>query len=369
MVYTYEYTYKNKKIGEKMIKVNKQEMVNALKSIGGCVDSKLVPILSNVRIRIVDSKLELQTSNLDTTMTSTCDIVEGSEFDTTINYKKLLSIFNSLPNDVATIDINKEIVSIKCSSSKFKIASMSSMEWPALLGMPDYIELDVSSNNVKDLIDKVSYCVSNDDTRPIIKGILLTADNKEIKSVATDGRRLSICTQDIDTNVNFSIVVPVKPIAEFCKNTVDMVNIKISDSVIVMKSGSIAISTKLLEGNYPKYESIIPKNLDKSVNLPAIDLLNAINRVSTVLEGDDSTIQITLSNTGIIVNAGSLNSGSETINYDLDADIEFKFNSSFLTQTLSKCNTNLVELNYVDKNMPTLIKFDNLESVIMPMRG
>jgi DNA polymerase-3 subunit beta len=352
------------------MKTNSKKLLAAVKKLTGVINNPSIPILANVRIEVRDNKATLTGTNLSQSAKVYVD-VEGDGIDTTINFKRISAILGQLPNDDLLMVVKDDSATIKCGKSKFKLSCIDSSGWPKDEFEGEPITFDIDLDLFRNHISQVFYSVSRDESRPVLSGVMIELDSGNFRAVATDGKRLSVSSingvhQD---NINAKIICPVGILLDICKNSSDSIYIKIYDSKMCVKSGDYEVVTKLIEGNYPNYKQIIPKDFSDSVTIDRLSLLESIQRVSLILDESQNAIQLIFKDNELTLSAQTKDSANESFCVDFDGNAEFNFNPTLLVDMLKNVQSNEVVLNYNDSTSPTLISCDNLRYIVMPMRG
>lgn len=354
-----------------MIKVNSKKLLAGVKKLAGVINNPSVPILANVRIEISDSKATLTGTNLSQSAKVYIDVDSSENIDTTINFKKLSAILSQLPNKDLSLSLKDELATLKCGKSKFKLSCINSDQWPIDDIEGDPISLDIDLDLFRNHINQVFYSVSRDESRPVLNGVMIEIENGNFRTVATDGKRLSVSSihgvhQD---NINANVICPVGILLDICKNSTESIHIKIYESKMCVKSGDYEVVTKLIEGNYPNYKQIIPKEFSDRIIIDRRLFLESIQRVSLILDDSQNFIQLIFEENKLTLTAQTHDSAQESFDIDFDGSAEFNFNPILLIDMLKNVQSDEVVLNYNDRTSPTLISCDNLRYIVMPMRA
>lgn len=193
---------------------------------------------------------------------------------------------------------------------------------------------------------------------------------RDFNTVATDGRRLAISSVEMQQDdINLSFICPVDVLIDITRHASDCINLRVYDSRLSVKSGNYEVTTKLIDGTYPNYSQIVPASFTGEVHINRVDLLNAVQRVSLILDTNHESIKLVFKGNELHVTAQTQDSAQETILIESETNAEFSFNPSFLIDVLKNLNTDHVMLSYNDSISPTLISANNLKYILMPMRG
>lgn len=353
------------------MKVNSKQLLASLKKLSGAINNPSVPVLANVRIITGLDQVNLIGTNLNQTIKVILPCEVKSQIDTTINFKRLIAICAQLADDYVQMSIKDNTAALKCGKSRFKLSCINSDQWPIDNVEGDFKEITLDYKTIKEQIHQVFYAASKDESRAVLNGILFEVKDSDFNTVATDGKRLAVSSvygmQQQDLNISF--ICPVGVLMDVIKNASDYINLKIYESKLSVKSGNYEVTTKLIEGHYPNYTQIIPGGFAGKLHINRVALLEAVQRVSLILDSFTESIKLVFNGNELHVTAQTQDSAQETILIESETNEEFSFNPIFLIDVLKNLDTDHVMLNYNDSISPTLISANNLKYILMPMRG
>ena len=360
-----------------------------LKSLGhanGIIEKKTtLPILSNILIEAKNSKIKITATDLDIIyfedMTPQKINKEGS---TTTSSNILYDILRKLQPgtkvELSLLSTNK--LKLISGNSKFNLLCMPPDNFPLPEGDNSQNSFEISSEKLLKLLNKTKIAISNDETRHYLNGIYLHKTTLENKSflcgVATDSHRLSSSSIEINPNINLeAIILPKKTIFQLIllleqnNKTIKMSN---SKSKIKFEIGNGILISKVIDGRFPDYSKVIPKDNNKILEIKLNEFKNSIDRVTTVSADRKEGLKISISKNSAQLSVNSINSGEgvENINAKFNSDdLTISFNSRYLTDIASQIENETVILYLKDPGSPALIK-DPLEKnsfhVVMPMK-
>ena len=367
--------------------INKTVLIKLLSNISGVVDRKnSLPILFNVKIEARAGKLCFTTTNMDLLIAANIEnqnITEEGE--TTIPVQLFHDIVKKIPDNVAIkikLQEKDNIVSVTYGKSKFTLPCLDPIEFPILSDGEPLNSFTIESKEFARLIDKSRFAVSNDDTRFYLNGIFLHSvinENNEIelRSVATDGHRLalsSLKSSEVTEDMP-GVIIPKKTVNEIRKIIDNEENLKISllNNKIRIKSGDYTIISKLIDGQFPEYNQIIPKNNDKVITIDKKIIFDAVDRVSTIANDQHRTVKCTLETDKISLQVNSSDGGfaDEEVSASFKGNkIEVGFNSKYLLEIISQIDSSSINLKFDDSFSPIILNSDNLQGlyVIMPVK-
>ena len=358
--------------------IDQSKLASALTRIQSAISNKpTVPILTNVLIIANVDSITLKATDMDISLTCTVECKVDKEGSTTIPAKKFTAIIKQLPSASITISTDdKDLTSIKCNKSRFKILGISDAEFPQDKAFEALSTFTIDNHTLKRMIDKIAYSVSIDVTRQVLNGVLFSIKDDILSLVATDGRRLAMIESKIDGEfVDGNLIIPHKSVSELQKllSADGEVKVSINEARVLFETGSTVFRTRLIEGNYPNFRQVIPAGYSSEISIPRFELSKAINRVSLVLNDISSSVKMTISKEQVIISAASnTDESSEPVPiepYDGE-DTEVSFNPSFIQDPLKNLDCNNIIIKFNDKNSPMCVTGDDgFIYIIMPMRN
>ncbi len=366
--------------------VNQQDLQQALNYCQGVIEKKsTLPILSNVLLDIKKSKLIITATDLDLIFIHQINNVEVFEEGkiTTISslmYDIVRKFTSGTKINVNLNDSNK--LHLESEKSYFNLNCLSASEFPLTDENFTENEFSIKSKDLLKLLNKCKFSISNDETRHYLSGIYLHQNEVEDKiyltAVATDSHRMSISKIRLDNKINFEpIILPKKTIFQLCSlldnydGEVKISNIK---SKIKFELNDSVLISKLIDGKFPNYIQVIPKNNQKKLEIGLKSFLSSVDRVASVSldKKDGVKFDLTKDTLNLSVNNTNSGDGKETLSVKFNGDLEISFNSRYLIDVASQIDGEMVELYFNDTGSPVLIKdpgdFDSI-FVVMPMKG
>ncbi len=366
--------------------VNQQDLQQALNYCQGVIEKRsTLPILSNILLNAQNSKLTITATDLDLIFIhnlNNIEILEEGKTTTTssIMYDIVRKFSSGNKINLTLNDKNK--LHLESEKSNFNLNCIDASEFPLTDETFDQNEFLLNSKQLLKLLNKCKFSISNDETRHYLTGIYFhqseVEDKNFLTAVATDGHRMSISKIRLNNKINFEpIILPKKTIFQLSAllDSYDG-DVKISNMKSKIKfelSNSILIS-KLIDGKFPNYIQIIPKNNQKKLEIDLKLFLNSVDRVASVSLDKKDGVKFNLSKDLLNLSVNNTNSGDgkETLGVKFDHDLEISFNSRYLIDVASQLDGDRIELFLNDTGSPALIKdpgdFDSI-FVVMPMKG
>tara|TARA_E500000178_G_scaffold318071_1_gene339139 strand:+ start:584 stop:1696 length:1113 start_codon:yes stop_codon:yes gene_type:complete len=366
--------------------VNQQDLQQALNFCQGVIEKRsTLPILSNILLDAEKSKLTITATDLDLIFIHQIDNIEVLEEGKTTTTSSIMYDIVRKFSSGKKVNLNLTDASklhLESENSNFNLNCISASEFPLTDEDFNQNEFSIKSKHLLKLLNKCKFSVSNDETRHYLSGIYIHQTEVEDKvfltAVATDSHRMSISKIRLEKKIDFEpIILPKKTIFQLCSlldnydGDVKISNIK--SKIKFELSNSILIS-KLIDGKFPNYVQVIPKNNQKKLEVDLNFFLNSVDRVASVSLDKKDGVKFNLSKDtlNLSVNNTTSGDGKETLTVKFDYDLEISFNSRYLIDVASQIDGEKIELFLNDTGSPALIKdpadFDSI-FVVMPMKG
>ena len=366
--------------------VNQKDLQEALSYCQGVIEKRsTLPILSNVLLDANNSKLTITATDLDLIFIHQIKNVEIlDEGKTTTASSIMFDIVRKFSSDKKiNISSNKENkLQLESENSKFNLNCINSSEFPLTDENFNQNEFTLASKQFLKLLNKCKFSVSNDETRHYLSGIYFhqteVDDKIYLTAVATDSHRMSISKIRLREKINFDpIILPKKTIFQLCSlldNYDGDLRISNLKSKIKFELTNSILVSKLIDGKFPNYIQVIPKNNQKKLETNLKSFLGSVDRVASVSLDKKDGVKFQLSNGNLNLSVNNTNSGDgkESLTVDFNDELEISFNSRYLIDVASQLDGEKIELFFNDTGSPVLIKdpsdFDSIY-VVMPMKG
>ncbi|MDC2992538.1 DNA polymerase III subunit beta [Pelagibacteraceae bacterium] len=367
-------------------KIVRSNFFKTLSHLQGIVDKKnSLPILSNILIDAKDSALTLSSTDMDISIIEKIDCKVLEEGSTTINSQILYDIVRKIDDnsEIEIISNDGKLLTLRADGSRFSLACLPKEDFPIIDQENPGNTIKINSKIIFKLIDKTKFAISNEETRYFLNGLYfnITKDqnNSIVTLVGTDGHRLAKFSHNIEDNIDqvSGVIIPKKTIYELSKLLAEIekdVLISISSNKIVFNIGNIIFISKLIDGSFPDYKRVIPKDNSNILKINREILLSAVDRVSTIANDKSPVIKFKLLQN--VLNLNTINNESSTasedlkINYNGD-EIEIGFNSKYIMDIVNNLEDEEISINLKDNTSPIVAlenSNSNLVYVLMPMR-
>ena len=366
--------------------IKRDKLLKSLNIAHNIIERKnTLPILSNVLLEAKDNKLNIIATDLDIVyQDEITDIKISKDGSTTTSATVLHDLLRKLPSDLDVVFIlqDENKLNITAENSKFNLLCLPVSNFPNFSETFSQDDVILNRKNLLSLLNKTKISMSNDETRHYLNGIFLHIAESNGKNyltgVATDSHRLSSSSMLIENVKNFkSFILPKKTVYQLCNLLVDgdeKILLNSSENKIQFKIGKSKITSKIIDGKFPDYQKVVPKNNSKKLSVNAKDLINSVERVITVSIDRKEGVKITLNKDSIqlFVNSTSSGEGKETLKANFNSDeITISFNSKYLLDIASEIKSENIIMNLNDAVSPVLI-LDSSDKqsyfVIMPMK-
>ncbi len=371
-------------------KINQDHFTNGLQQVLNVVGSRAtMPILSNVLITAEEGHISLTTTNLDLGIRCRIKAEVSESGGITLPVRKLATIVRELPQSDVFLETGKENqAKITSGGSLFKIMGIGTEEFPPLPSFENRHVFELSQSEVVGMLKSVSYGQSSDENRYILNGVYFNFADDKVTLVATDGRRLALTsleTEVSEDNIG-SLILPAKTVVELERllGKGDKVKIAFNDRQAAFEisidddSGNTGLTdhlylvSKIVEGNYPNYRQVIPKETEHRVKIERELMLECVHRAALVTSDKNNSVKLKVSKNLLEISGSSSEYGesheSMAIAYD-GPEVQVAFNPQFLMEPLKALGKDEVFFEFKDELSPGLFKtLDNFICVIMPLR-
>ncbi len=357
-----------------------------LKSLGSCVSvintRNALPILSNLLIETQGKdKVKITGTDLEIGVSSKTQATILEEGAITAPAKKLYDIIREMPAGEVNFNVTKNN-SIHISSgsetkgSQFKIMGIPKDDYPKLTIYSLEKALTLPQKTLKECLSLTTFAISHDEARYVLNGAFFIVKNNELKVVSTDGRRLAYITKEIQNHSQQSleVIIPSKTINELLKILEEEGEVKIllEKNQIIFDFGDIYIISRLIEGHFPNYEQVIPKEEKARAKIGRDMLLQAVKRASLLTSQDAQAVKIEFIKNKIAISSRSPNLGEarEECPADLNGEaVMVGFNPSYLIDVLRNVDVNEVTLSLGGSDKPGVVRGkEGYLYIIMPMQ-
>jgi DNA polymerase-3 subunit beta len=365
-----------------VLKAAQEKILGALQSVSGIVERRhTLPILANVLLRKTGKQVELTTSDLEIQVRTTQEL-GGDEagFNTTVGARKLIDILRSLPADqLVTLSAAQNKLTLQAGKSRFTLQTLPAEDFPLVNESVDFgPAFSVPQNVLRNLVNQVHFAMAVHDIRYYLNGILFIAEGKQLTLVATDGHRLALAQATLDKEVpKQEVILPRKTVLELqrlLKDEDTPIEMRFAANQAKFSFSGMEFVTKLVEGKFPDYNRVIPKNHKNAVVMGRAPLLASLQRAAILTSEKFKGVRINIEPGSLRI--ASSNAEQEEAKEELEIDyngdaIEIGFNVTYLVDALANMGSEMIKLELQDTAASALFTVPDqpgFKYVVMPMR-
>ncbi|MFK7913010.1 MAG: DNA polymerase III subunit beta [Pseudomonadales bacterium] len=363
------------------IKTSRENLLRPLQLATGVVERRqTLPVLANLLLSAENGRLTMTGTDLEVELVATVDNVEVDQpGQVTVPARKLADIWRSLPDgkDV-TLETKEDRAIVRCGRSRFTLTTLPVKDFPSLDGSAADLELKLPQVALMKLIDQVGFSMAQQDVRYFLNGMLLEITSDHVRTVATDGHRLAMCTQPGGgSEQKVQAIVPRKGVIELRKllsDSDDDVTVQMSGNHLRVTQSEYSLTTKLVDGKFPDYEKVVPQDSNRAVIGDRETLRQSFQRASILSNEKYRGVRLSFDKDQLTIQANNpeQEEAEEVVAVEYDhGPLEIGFNVSYLQDILGVLNTEQVRLSVSDANSSALIEGpgnDDALYVVMPMR-
>ncbi|HET6599961.1 MAG TPA: DNA polymerase III subunit beta [Burkholderiaceae bacterium] len=365
-----------------VLKTAQEKVLGALQAVSGIVERRhTLPILANVLIRKTGPSIELTTSDLEIQVRTTAELDgDAGNFAITVGARKLIDILRSMPSDqIVTLSANQNKLTLAGGKSRFTLQTLPADDFPLVQEAADFGPVfGVPQKTLRALVNQVHFAMAVHDIRYYLNGILFVAEGKSLTLVATDGHRLALAQATLDVDIpKQEVILPRKTVLELqrlLKDEDTPIEMRFAGNQAKFSFSGMEFVTKLVEGKFPDYNRVIPKNHKNHVTLGRAPLLASLQRAAILTSEKFKGVRVNIDPGSLRI--ASSNAEQEEAKEELEIDyggdsIEIGFNVTYLIDALANMDAEMIHMELQDTNSSALITVPDqagFKYVVMPMR-
>ena len=359
------------------IKLNKDQLLAGIQIVQNIVSAKAtLPILSNILLESKNNVLKLNTTDLDIGICCELPVNIYEEGAITIPAKRFSDIVRELPPGDIIIHARKNNqVEIEGEQCRFKLIGLPKEEYPKFPEFKDKEVIRIKQADLKEMIRLTVFAVSHEESRYVLNGLLVEVAGDTLRIVATDGRRLAKIERKLlqPSNKDISVILPVKAIQEINRNLKDEGEVTFitgTNQVLFDIDGTL-IATRIIEGEFPNYKQVIPKEIPNKVKLGREGLLFAIRRANLLSTPDFQAIKFEVFRDKLVVSKSTPDVGEsrEEIKIEYgDAELIVGFNPQYLIDVLKNIDDEIIPIEFQGSDKPCVLRLRDYLYLALPMR-
>ncbi|MBE7629729.1 DNA polymerase III subunit beta [Tenacibaculum piscium] len=337
--------------------VSSSQLLKQLQVLKGVINNNnTLPILDNFLLELANDELQISSSDLETTMTSVVNVESNDTGSIAINASLLLDTLKTFPDQPLTFNAeNGSTIEIISEQGKYDMAYFGGDEFPKAPELPNPSSTEIPSKILATAISKTIFAAGNDDLRPVMSGVFFQFNTKELTFVATDAHKLVKYTRtDVTAETAVEFIMPKKPLnlLKGILNSSDSnVMVEYNDTNAKFTFENVVLICRLIDGKYPNYEAVIPKENPNKLTVDRASFLNSVRRVSIFSSKTTHQIRLKMEGNSLNISAEDLdyaNKADERLHCDYQGDdLQIGFNSRFLSEMLNNLDANdvLIEMS------------------------
>ena len=350
--------------------VSSSQLLKQLQVLGGVINNNnTLPILDNFLFELSENQLKVSASDLETTMSSVVDVESDSSGSIAVSARLLLDTLKTFPDQPLTFKTEGDsAIEISSDQGKYDMAYFGGDEFPKAVSLPSPSKTVVPAHILGTAISKTIFAAGNDDLRPVMSGVFFQFSSQSLTFVATDAHKLvKYSRTDVTADQTAEFIMPKKPLnllKGILGGSESEVTIEYNDANAKFTFDNIVLVCRLIDGKYPNYEAVIPKENPNKLTVDRASFLNSVRRVSIFSSKTTHQIRLKMAGTELNISAEDLdfaNKADERLSCDYQGDdMQIGFNSRFLSEMLNNLNSNEV---LIEMSLP------NRAGILTPIDG
>jgi DNA polymerase III subunit beta len=359
----------------------REAFLKPLQQVGGVVEKRsTMPVLANILIQLNQNRATFIASDTEIELRSSMSVEKGEDGEITIQGKKLIDLMRSLADGCQVdLKVSNQKATLSAARSKFTLSTLPANIFPhAEVGEVTF-KLSVPGAKLKELFDRTSFAMAQQDVRYYLNGLLLELRGTELRAVATDGHRLSICDTSINMpdSVDRQVIVPRKSVLELARligGGEEIVELEFARNVLRATVGDSVLTTKLIDGRFPEYQAVIPVGTDKTALMSKDEFKASMQRVAILSNEKFRGVRVEM-NSGmlrLIANNPEQDEAIEEVAAEcVTNNLGIGFNVNYLLEAVNAVEGTEVLLCLRDSASSCLLRSkdsDRVRHVVMPLR-
>jgi DNA polymerase-3 subunit beta len=362
---------------------NTKTLTEKIKNIAPTAEAKqTLAILGNMKVDVSDDNAKFTASDLEIEVSTSVECTSDTVGSFTVPAKKMLEVCNALSaHKEIKLAVKETKIDITAGKSKVSLQTLPAADYPLMDGIAENNPVNINIGELQNIINKTSFAMAYQDARHFLNGLHICNDNGKLISVCTDGHRLAKYSSTINYNVDLSIIIPRKCVMEinrilgsFRENNDHLAELTINNNSICLKLGEYIIISKLIEGNYPNFNKVIPESTQSKISIDRFTFKNSLNIISKVVNQQYKGVKLTPSSNSLHLISSNTESevGEDQIDAQYDGDeLSIGFNISYIQDVIDVLDSENIHICINDQNSGCILTGEsdtNSVYVIMPMR-
>jgi len=359
--------------------IDRDAFLKGLQMVQNIVEPRqTLPILANVLLEAAGDTVRLTATDLEVGARVSIPAKVSAKGTITVSARKLAEIVKELPAAAVALKVSENVtVTLRCGGATYRMVGLAPDDFPPVVPASPQSWVNIEAKVLREMLTQTSFAVSHDETRYALNGVLFAFQGKDVRMVATDGHRLALSNRSLGQGVASATgIVPRKAVTEIMRviGAGEEVQMAITENQFVLQMPNFVMTARLIEGQFPNYEAVIPKAHPGRLTTARSGLSAALRRVSVMAEERNKPVKLALSPASLKVSASSQELGEAEEILDVDyagEEMVIGFNSRYLLEAMAALEKDQVVLEIKDAQSPGVIKSVEGEGyccVIMPMR-
>ncbi|PJG83928.1 DNA polymerase III subunit beta [Caviibacterium pharyngocola] len=361
--------------------VSRENLLKPLQQVCGVLSGRPnIPVLNNVLLHIEGNRLTITGTDLEVELSTQAQLSDSNQDGQfTIPAKKFLDICRSFADDAdITVTFEEDRALVRSGRSKFNLTTLPADEYPNLADWQSEVDFSLTQATLRRLIEATQFSMANQDARYFLNGMKFETEGNLLRTVATDGHRLAVCTIPLEQDLQaHSVILPRKGVLELARlleATDQPARLQIGTNNLRIDLGNIIFTSKLIDGRFPDYRRVLPRNAQRIMVGNWETLKQAFARAAILSNDKVRTVRLQLADNQLTVTATNPEQeiAEEIIDVSYSGDeMEVGFNVSYILDVLNALKCNQVRIRLTDASSSCLIEDvedASAEYVIMPMR-
>ena len=360
--------------------VARENLLKPLQQVCGVLGSRPnIPVLNNLLLHIEGDLLTLTGTDLEVELSTQAPLLSNGQGKFTIPAKKFLDICRSLPDDAEiTVSFEEDRAIVRSGRSKFNLATLPAEEYPNLTDWQSEVDFSIQQTTLRRLIEATQFSMANQDARYFLNGMKFETEGNLLRTVATDGHRLAVCTIALEQELQaHSVILPRKGVLELSRlleASDQPARLQIGTNNLRIQLDNIVFTSKLIDGRFPDYRRVLPRNADRILEANWENLKQAFVRAAILSNERFRSVRLQLNQNQMIITATNpeQEEAEEIVDVSYSGEeMEVGFNVSYILDVLNALKCSRVRMRLTDSSSSCLIEDcedNSAEYVIMPMR-
>ena len=360
-----------------IFKTSQENLLAGIQAVQNIVSSKAtLPILANILLEAKGTKLKLNTTDLDIGISCEIPVDIIEEGAITIPAKRFGDIIRELPSGDITISVKKNNqVDIEGKQCRFKLGGLPKDEFPKFPEFKDKEAIEIEQVTLKEMLRLTSFAVSHEESRYVLNGILIEISDNVIRIVATDGRRLAKIEKKLPVALKkeVAVIIPIKAVQEISRNLRDegTLSLIVGANQVLFDINDVLIATRIIEGEFPNYNQVIPKPAKNRIKMNTQDVLSSIRRANLLSTPDFQAVKFEIFANKLVISKSTPDVGEsrEVIPVEYDGEeMMVGFNPQLLIDFLKNINDEQIHMEILGTDKPAVMRLQDYLYLALPMR-